>query len=95
MPHLFDRFYRGASSRGWQGTGLGLTIVRQVAEQHGGAVRVENAAGGGARFTLDLPAAPMAADRLSQRTSAVGSGDPGTMVQDVRPADNADRIPLD
>jgi two-component system sensor histidine kinase MprB len=64
LPHLFDRFYRGASSRGRQGTGLGLTIVRQVAEQHGGTVRVENAADGGARFTLELRAAPMAADRV-------------------------------
>jgi two-component system sensor histidine kinase MprB len=67
LPHLFDRFYRGASSRGRQGTGLGLTIVRQVAEQHGGTVRVQNAPGGGARFTLDLPAAPMAADPVAQR----------------------------
>jgi two-component system sensor histidine kinase MprB len=60
LPQLFDRFYRGASSRGRQGTGLGLTIVRQIAEQHGGAIHVENAADGGARFTLRLPAAPMA-----------------------------------
>jgi two-component system sensor histidine kinase MprB len=69
LPHLFDRFYRGASSRGRQGTGLGLTIVRQVAEQHGGAVRVENAVGGGARFTLDLPAAPMASTSTSSATA--------------------------
>jgi two-component system sensor histidine kinase MprB len=59
LPHLFDRFYRGTSSRGRQGTGLGLTIVRQVAEQHGGTVGVENAPDGGARFTLVLPGASM------------------------------------
>jgi two-component system sensor histidine kinase MprB len=55
LPHLFDRFYRGASSRGRPGSGLGLAIVRQVAEQHGGSVRAANAAGGGAEFVLELP----------------------------------------
>ena len=45
LPHLFDRFYRGASARGRPGSGLGLAIVRQVAEQHGGSVRAANADG--------------------------------------------------
>jgi two-component system sensor histidine kinase MprB len=57
LPHLFDRFYRGASARGRPGSGLGLAIVRQVAEQHGGSVQAVNAPGGGAEFTLSLPAA--------------------------------------
>jgi two-component system sensor histidine kinase MprB len=56
LPHLFDRFYRGASARGRPGSGLGLAIVRQVAEQHGGSVRACNADGGGAEFTIALPA---------------------------------------
>ena len=56
LPHLFDRFYRGASARGRPGSGLGLAIVRQVAEPHGGSVRAANAAGGGAEFVLELPA---------------------------------------
>jgi two-component system sensor histidine kinase MprB len=58
LPHLFDRFYRGASSRGRPGSGLGLAIVRQVAEQHAGTVRAANAPGGGAEFVLELPATP-------------------------------------
>jgi two-component system sensor histidine kinase MprB len=58
LPHLFDRFYRGASSRGRPGSGLGLAIVRQVAEQHGGSVHAANAPDGGAEFTLALPATP-------------------------------------
>jgi two-component system sensor histidine kinase MprB len=61
LPHLFDRFYRGASSRGRPGSGLGLAIVRQVAEQHGGSVRATNASGGGAEFVLELPATVPAA----------------------------------
>ncbi len=57
LPHVFERFYRGAGARGRQGSGLGLAIVRQVAEQHGGSVIAENAADGGAVFTLRLPGA--------------------------------------
>src|SRR4051794_15015108 len=64
LPHLFDRFYRGASARGRPGSGLGLAIVRQVAEQHGGSVRAANAEGGGAEFTLSLPATAPVAERL-------------------------------
>jgi two-component system sensor histidine kinase MprB len=56
LPHLFDRFYRGASARGRPGSGLGLAIVRQVALQHGGAVSARNVDGGGAEFVLELPA---------------------------------------
>src|SRR5205807_820760 len=55
LPYVFDRFYRGAGSRGRQGSGLGLAIVRQVAEQHHGSVGVANADDGGAVFTLRLP----------------------------------------
>jgi two-component system sensor histidine kinase MprB len=58
LPYVFDRFYRGANSRGRQGSGLGLAIVRQVVEQHGGTVTAENAPDGGALFTLRLPASP-------------------------------------
>jgi two-component system, OmpR family, sensor histidine kinase MprB len=55
LPHVFDRFYRGAHSRGTQGSGLGLAIVRQVVTQHGGSVTADNAPDGGAVFTLHLP----------------------------------------
>jgi two-component system sensor histidine kinase MprB len=57
LPHIFDRFYRGAATRGRPGTGLGLAIVRQVAEQHGGTVSAEN--DGGAVFRLRLDASPV------------------------------------
>jgi two-component system, OmpR family, sensor histidine kinase MprB len=58
LPFVFDRFYRGANSRGRQGSGLGLAIVRQVAVQHGGSVSVANAPDGGAVFQMNLPTAP-------------------------------------
>ncbi len=62
LPYVFDRFFRGASSRGRQGSGLGLAIVRQVAEQHRGSATVENAPDGGAMFTLHLPTSPAGPD---------------------------------
>jgi two-component system sensor histidine kinase MprB len=62
LPYVFDRFFRGANSRGRHGSGLGLAIVRQVAEQHGGSVAAENALDGGAVFSLLLPAEPAGDD---------------------------------
>jgi CHASE2 domain-containing sensor protein/signal transduction histidine kinase len=55
---LFRRFGRlpAASARGIAGQGLGLVMVRTVAEKHGGSVRHEAAAGGGSCFILSLPA---------------------------------------
>lgn len=56
-PHVFDRFWRAASARHLPGSGLGLSIVKQVAEAHGGSVTLEHPEGGGARFRLRLGAA--------------------------------------
>ena len=55
LPGVFDRFYRAASARAVPGSGLGLSIVRQVAESHGGSVRAESAPGGGTLIRLRLP----------------------------------------
>ena len=55
LPYVFDRFYRAASARGVPGSGLGLSIVRQVAESHGGTARAESAPGGGTLIRLRLP----------------------------------------
>jgi two-component system sensor histidine kinase MprB len=56
MPRIFDRFYRAAAARSKPGAGLGLAIVREAAEAHGGHASVESSARG-ARFRLSLPAA--------------------------------------
>jgi two-component system, OmpR family, sensor histidine kinase MprB len=55
LPHVFDRFYRSAESRGMPGSGLGLSIVRAVAERHGGVVRAGDGPGGGAAFWFSVP----------------------------------------
>ena len=62
LPYVFDRFYRGANSRGRQGSGLGLAIVRQVAVQHGGSASAANAPDGGAVFRIRLRTEPAVAE---------------------------------
>jgi two-component system sensor histidine kinase MprB len=57
LPHVFDRFYRGAEARGRPGSGLGLAIVRQVVTQHGGTVTAARAPGGGTLMRVRLPGA--------------------------------------
>ncbi|HEY6314312.1 MAG TPA: HAMP domain-containing sensor histidine kinase [Streptosporangiaceae bacterium] len=55
LPHVFDRFYRAPPARAVPGSGLGLSITRQVAESHRGTVRAERARGGGTLMRLSLP----------------------------------------
>ena len=57
-PHVFDRFWRATESRTMPGSGLGLSIVRQVADRHSGTVEVGSSASGGARLTLAIPGSP-------------------------------------
>jgi two-component system sensor histidine kinase KdpD len=54
IPHLFEKFYRAANAR-TGGTGLGLSLVKGFVEAHGGQVKAENLAAGGAAFTIRLP----------------------------------------
>ena len=72
LPHVFDRFYRSEESRAMPGSGLGLSIVRQVAERHSGTVAAGTAPGGGARLTLSLPGQPAVVTHADQR---IASGD--------------------
>ncbi|WP_075363589.1 HAMP domain-containing sensor histidine kinase [Desulfosporosinus metallidurans] len=57
LPYIFDRFFRvnKARSRKDGGMGLGLAIVRQIVEAHGGHVRVESDMGKGTTFWIVLP----------------------------------------
>ncbi|HLZ70697.1 MAG TPA: GAF domain-containing protein [Dehalococcoidia bacterium] len=56
LPRIFDRFYRGSNVPGKiVGTGIGLSGVRQIVEQHGGSVHAESAEGNGSLFTIVLP----------------------------------------
>lgn len=59
LPRLFERFYRvdASRSRDTGGTGLGLALVKHLAERMGGRAGVESRAGMGNRFWVDIPAA--------------------------------------
>ncbi|HET9155111.1 MAG TPA: GAF domain-containing sensor histidine kinase, partial [Myxococcaceae bacterium] len=56
LPHLFERFYRveGAQGRTYEGTGIGLAMVRELAKLHGGTATVESESGKGSTFTVSI-----------------------------------------
>ena len=55
LPHVFDRFYRSTESRRMPGSGLGLSIVKAVADRHGGDVHAGAGPDGGATFWFHVP----------------------------------------
>jgi signal transduction histidine kinase len=56
VGHIFEKFYRTkkAEQSGEMGTGIGLSIVRQIVTEHGGTIHVESEPGKGSKFTLNL-----------------------------------------
>lgn len=69
LPHVFERFRQadGSSARAHSGLGLGLAIVRHLAELHGGNATVESdGPGHGARFTVELPVDAAQSDAVQQ-----------------------------
>ncbi|ADG07320.1 sensor histidine kinase [Kyrpidia tusciae] len=59
LPHIFDRFYRGSvvQKERIPGSGLGLSIAKEIAELHGGTIHVDSEVGVGTTFTVSLPIA--------------------------------------
>ena len=57
LPHIFERFHRVASAHGrsYEGTGIGLALVQELAKVHGGAVRVESSETRGSSFIVTIP----------------------------------------
>lgn len=91
LPRLFTAFEQGGPvpSREYGGLGLGLSIVRSMAEMHGGRVSAASAGHGkGATFTIDLKSIPARSDRIAGRdenahsTSDVGHGRRILLVED-------------
>jgi two-component system phosphate regulon sensor histidine kinase PhoR len=55
LPHVFERFYQADPKAG--GAGLGLALVKEIVEAHGGQVWVDSTPGQGSRFYFTLPKA--------------------------------------
>jgi signal transduction histidine kinase len=56
LPHIFEMFYRGTSSRREQGMGMGLAVVKWVTDSHGWSISARS--GRGARFCIAIPLSP-------------------------------------
>jgi len=61
LSHIFEKFYRAHSSieSGFEGAGLGLTLVSEVVDAHDGSIDVQSKTGEGTRFTIVLPMKPL------------------------------------
>jgi len=58
LPRVFDRFYRAESSRGSDGAGLGLALVKSIVELHGGTAAIQSEPNHGTTVVLTFPTAP-------------------------------------
>ncbi|MEH1897382.1 MAG: ATP-binding protein [Nostoc sp.] len=69
IPHLFERFHRvkGAQGRTFEGSGIGLSLVQELVQMHGGTVKVTSVLGAGSCFTISIPTgyAHLPPDRIS------------------------------
>ncbi|MCC5652226.1 response regulator [Nostoc sp. XA013] len=80
VPRLFERFYRvkGVKGRTFEGTGIGLSLVQELVQMHGGTITVDSTFGQGSTFTVQLPTGtahlPLDCLNTSQSSVSTGSG---------------------
>jgi two-component system sensor histidine kinase BaeS len=76
LPHVFERFWRGAQARTITGSGIGLTVVQRLVEAHAGTVRIESQPGSGTRVSVRLPPARVPAQQAQQGQQGLHEGKP-------------------
>ena len=72
LPHVFDRFYQvdGSFTRSQEGTGVGLSLAKELVALHGGTIAVESVPGFGATFTVTLPRTAVSEGEAEEAGSA-------------------------
>ena len=77
LPQLFNRFYRvpGASGRTHEGSGIGLSLVRELVKLHGGSIEVESTVGRGSIFRVRIPygATHLSSERVARESDRLPS----------------------
>jgi len=78
LPFVFDRFWQADSStqRGYQGVGIGLALVKELAEAQGGRVTVTSRMGKGTQFTVHLPFTRQVSPSKADSNTVESSGEP-------------------
>ncbi|MEM6337015.1 MAG: ATP-binding protein, partial [Bacteroidota bacterium] len=98
LPHVFDRFYQAEQgpTRAYEGTGIGLALVKELTELHHGEVQVQSEAGVGTVFTVVLPlgAGHLKPDEIDQKaTATTGPTTEPTAESMTAPAPSGDVLP--
>ncbi len=87
IPHLFERFRQadGSANRHYEGTGLGLSLVQELAQLHGGEVSVESVYGEGTTFTIELPlgASHLPTDQVIEQALSTEKGRAAVELSDI------------
>ena len=90
IPHLFERFRQadGSANRHYEGTGLGLSLVQELSEIHGGKVSVQSTYGEGTTFTIDLPlgSSHLPADQVIEQLLTTEKGRAAVELSDIEMA---------
>jgi signal transduction histidine kinase/ligand-binding sensor domain-containing protein/DNA-binding NarL/FixJ family response regulator len=91
LPHIFERFYQAdsAATRRYEGTGIGLALVKELVELHGGEINALSTPGAGTTFTVKFPpnAAGIEASALTSAASPSEEVDELVAVDTSSPAD--------
>jgi PAS domain S-box-containing protein len=98
LPHVFERFYRVAGSRGrsYEGSGIGLALVQELVRLHGGQVRVESDVDRGSAFIISIPfgSAHLPQERIgATRTASSSIGAEAFLQEAFRWSDPAQEHP--